>query len=119
MATTTVTPVQIVKNVASANLPITGGTAIVAANDHAIAFPQEGKLHLILNNTYAGSKNFTIKAGSSSYVASGVGDLVIALAQNDVKHLELSSDRFKNSDGNVIIQVESATTGYIQAFYTS
>ncbi len=115
MAVTTITPTELAYDVQSADLPITAGEAIVAADTHSIAYPQEGKLIIVLNNTFAGAKNFTVKAGD--FFANGQGDLVIAMAQNDVRFLVLSSDRFKDSDGNVNIEVEAGTTGFIMAFY--
>ena len=114
MADTTITPTELAKNVASADLPIASGTAIVAANNHLIAFEEEDKLLIVLNNTYAGAKVFTVAAGD--FVASGQGALTISLAQDDVKFLVLKSDRFKDSDGNVTITVAASTTGFIQAF---
>ncbi len=115
MAVTTITPTQLAYNTASASLPITGGTAIVAGNEHKIAYPQEGKLLIILNNTYAGAKTFTVKAGD--FLAKGQGDLEISLAQNEVKFLVVSSDRLKDTDDNVVIEVAASTTGFIMAFY--
>jgi hypothetical protein len=115
MAVTTITPTQLVKGTQSADLPIASGTAIVAGDDHAIAYPQEGKLLIILNNTFAGAKDFTVKAGN--FLAAGQGDLTIAMAQDDVRFLVIGSDRYKDSGGNVIINVAAATTGFIMAFY--
>ena len=115
MATTTITPTTLALDTQSADLPITGGTAIVAGNDHKIAYPQQGKLLIVLNNTYAGSKDFTVGAGD--FLAAGQGALTIAMAQDDVRFLVLNSDRFKDSDGNVVITVASSTTGFIMAFY--
>lgn len=115
MSAVTVTPAQLSYNVQSADLAIASGTAIDAAEEHKIAYPQEGKLLLILNNTFAGAKDFTIKAGD--FLAAGQGDLVIPMAQNDVRFLVVSSDRFKDSDGNVVITVAANTTGFIMAFY--
>lgn len=115
MATTTITPTQLALDVQSADLPIASGTAIVAGNDHKIAYPEQGKLLIILNNTYAGAKDFTVKAGD--FLAAGQGDLTIAMAQDDVRFLVLNSDRFKDSDGNVVINVAASTTGFIMAFY--
>lgn len=114
MATTTITPTALARDVASADLPVAGLTAIVAANDHKIAFEKQDKLLIVLNNTYAGAKDFTIKAGA--FNAAGLGDLVVAMAQDDVRYLTVSSDRFKQSDGNVLINVASGTTGFIGAF---
>jgi len=117
MAITTVVPIQLVKNAMSADLPVTAGTVINAANTMEFAYPQEGKLLLILNNTTAAAKNFTISAGGSRFVASGQGPLVLALAQDDVRFVMLSSDRFLQNDGVVELSFEGSTTGFVQAFY--
>lgn len=114
MATTTITPTALARDVQSADLPVAGLTAIVAANDHAIAFGKQDKLLIVLNNTFAGAKDFTVVAGD--FNANGLGNLVIPMAQNDVRYLVLSSDRFKNSSGNVVITVAASTTGFIGAF---
>lgn len=114
MATTTITPIDLARDVASADLPVTGLTAIVAANDHKIAFGKQDKLLIVLNNTFAGAKDFTIQSGA--YNEAGVGDLVVTMAQDDVRFLVLSSARFKQSDGNVLINVAASTTGFIGAF---
>lgn len=117
MAITTVTPVQLVKDAMSADLPVTAGTAIDAANTMEFAYPQEGKLLLVLNNTFAGAKVFTISAGSSRFVANGQGALALSLAQADVRFVMLSSDRFLQDDGVVELSFEASTTGFVQAFY--
>ncbi len=113
MATTTVTPLALAKNVFSITQPITDGTAIVAGNSHKIAFAQEDKLVVRVKNTFAGAKNITVKAGD--FLANGQGDLVQAFAQDEERFLVLESVRFKDFDGNVDIQVEAATTGFIMA----
>ena len=117
MAKTVVVPTAIVKDVVTASVLISGGTAINAANQMQFAYPKEGKLLLRLNNTFAGAKNFTLVAGASSFVASGQGDLVIAMAQNDDRQIIVSSDRFMNSAGQVELSFEASTTGFVLAFY--
>jgi len=113
MAKTTVTATQLAFNTMSASLPVTAGTVINAANTMVIDYPNEGKLLLVLNNTYAGAKNFTIKAGD--FFSSVMGDMVLALAQNEVRFLVLESARFKNSDGQIEIAFEASTTGFVMA----
>ena len=117
MADTVVTPTALVKDAMSADLPVTGMTAIVAANNHKIAMPREGRLLIVLNNTFAGAKVFTVNSGNERFVAQGVGDLALSLAQDDVRYLMVSSDRFLNSDGDIDITVAASTTGFIGAFY--
>ena len=116
MANTTITPTALVYSTASADLPVTAGTAIVAANTFLVPYPVEGKLLIVINNTTAGAKNITIKAGDSEFIESVKGDYVIAFAQDDVRFLVPESSRFKNADGTVHITFESSTTGFVQAF---
>ena len=47
----------------------------------------------------------------------GTGTLVVAVAQNAVQFVVLSSDRFRNSSGLVSLTYETGTTGFVQAFY--
>lgn len=115
MATVAITPTSLVTNTVSGDLPIAGGTAIVAANTNTFAYPKEGKLLIVLNNTFAGSKDFTFSAGE--FDSSGVGALTIAMAQDDVRYIVLESSRFKDKDGNVSLTYAAATTGFVQAFY--
>ncbi len=101
----------------SADLPVTAFTAIVAANDHVIDNAVEaGAIVLILNNTFAGAKDFTIVAGVNPPSArAGLGDLVITMAQDDVRFIVIDPSRHVNAAGEVRITVEAATTGFIGA----
>lgn len=117
MAVTTVTPTQLSYNTESADLPVTAGTAINASNTMAIAYPRQGKLLLVLNNTFAGSKDVTVAAGEAMKVASGVGALTVTMAQDDVRFLVVDSDRFKDNDGNISLSFAASMTGFVQAFY--
>lgn len=114
MAVTTVTATDLAVNTASADLPVTAGTAINASNTMKVAYPREGKLFLVLNNTYAGAKVVTITAGE--YISEGIGDYAISMAQDDVKFLIVDSSRFKDFDGYVNLSFEASMTGYVQAF---
>lgn len=114
MAITTLTATALVKNTVSGDLPIAGGTAIDADKTMQVLYPREGKLLLILNNTTAGSKDFTISAGE--YLSAGIGALTITMAQDDVRFLVIESSRFKDFDGLVSIEFADSTTGFVQAF---
>lgn len=116
MATVAITPAQLVNDTMSADLPVTAGTAIVAADTNTFAFPEQGKLLIVLNNTYAGDRTFTFAAGFG--VAAGQGSLTLTLAQDDVRFIMLSSDRFKDA-GIVSLTYQASTTGYVMAFYTA
>lgn len=113
MAITTLTATALAKNTVSADLPVTSFTAIDADKTMQVAYPREGKLVLILNNTTAGSKVFTISAGD--YHASGQGDYAITMAQDDVRFLVIDSDRFKDFSGLVSIEFADSTTGFVGA----
>lgn len=113
MAITTLTATALAVNTVSADLPVTGFTAIDADKTMQVLYPREGKLVLILNNTTAGAKNFTISAGE--YISEGIGDYVIAMAQDDVRFLVIDSSRFKDFDGLVSIEFEDSTTGFVGA----
>jgi hypothetical protein len=113
MANTVLTATALAKNTMSADLPVTSFTAIDAAKTMEVAFPREGKLVLILNNTTAAEKDFTVESGD--YHAAGQGDLVMALAQDDVRFLVVDSDRFKQNDGKLNLTFEANTTGFVGA----
>lgn len=115
MAITTVTPTTLVKDTFSADLPVTGMTAIDATKTFQIAYPKENKLLIVLNNTFAGAKVFTLAAGV--FQAAGVGNYAMSLAQDDVRYLVVSSDRFCDADGNLNLTFEANTTGFVGAFY--
>lgn len=114
MAVTTITATALAVNTASADLPVTAGTAINASNTMRIAYPREGKLFLVLNNTYAGSKVVTVKAGA--YISEGIGDYAITMAQDDVVFLVVDSSRFKDFDGYINLSFAASMTGFVQAF---
>lgn len=115
MAVTTLTATTLVKDTMSADLAITSGTAIDASKTMEVAYPQEGKLLLVLNNTFAGAKVFTVDAGDFN-IASQKGALAMSLAQDDVRFLVVSSDRFKKQTGVLSLSFEASTTGYVMAF---
>lgn len=112
MSVTTLTPVAIAKNVATADIKIAGGTAINASNTMEVAYPQEGSLLILINNTYAGSKTATISAGD--FLAAGQGDLAVPIGQDEVVGLVLSSDRFKQSTGVISISFAASMTGFVK-----
>ena len=67
-----------------------------------------------VNNTTAGAKNVTFKAGvSPPAISNGHGDLVQAMAQNAVMFFHLESARFAQADGAINVDFEAAMTGEI------
>jgi len=110
-----ITPTELKYDIASADLPVTALTAIVHGNTDSISYPKTGKLLIVLNNTTAAAKVITVNGGDFS--AKGLGKLDISMAQDDVKFLVVSSDRFRKSDGSISIDYEASMTGFIGAFY--
>lgn len=114
MAVTTLTAVQLAFNTPSAESKIAGGTAIDAAKTMEVLFPKDGKLLLVINNTYAGAKVITVSAGD--FTAKGLGAVAITCAQAGVYFFVPSSDQLKQSDGKLELSFEASTTGFVQAF---
>jgi len=115
---TTLTPTTMTVNTATATLPIASQTAFTDASSFTIAYPQEGKLLLIINSTYAGANTAVIEAGDG--LGSGVGDLSITTAQNGVYYLVVDSSRFKTlaaGAGTINVTFGTSNTGFIHALY--
>ena len=114
MADTAITLTTLALNASTAQ---PAGTAIVAANTHVITPTKaSSKVIVRLNNTFAGSKDFTILAGDNPPAdAAGQGDLVIAIAQDATVLVVLESSRFWQSNGTIRINVAASTTGFISA----
>jgi hypothetical protein len=123
MANTAIPITVLVAN--SANLEA-AGTAIVAANTHTIdcAGIKAGKLLLRLQNTFAGSKVFTIKAAANNPPGfrGSIGDLVLTLAtgSGETHTVLLETARFVGQPSpdqtKIYITVAAATTGFIWAY---
>ena len=97
-------------------LAIAAGTAFTDATTLDVAYPQQGKLLLIINSTYAGANTAVIAAGD--YIGSGVGTLTVVTAQNGVYYLPISSSRFKTGAagaGTVNITFGTSNTGFVRA----
>ena len=72
---------------------------------------------LIITNTQAAQRTFTVKKGNGS--ASGIGDKTIVCAAGDgtaqIGVLSgLDSARFVNASGKVEVSIPATTTGFIQ-----
>lgn len=115
MATLTATALTL--NTASANLVMSGGTAFTDATTLDVAFPQEGKLLIIINSTYAGANTATIGTGAD-YIGAGVGTITVTTAQNGVYYIVVSSSRTKvgaAGAGTVNIIFGTSNTGFVRA----
>ena len=110
-----ITPTQLAFDVASADLPVTGLTAITHGNTDTISYPKNGKLLIIINNTTAGAGTVTFNYGD--FTQKNLGNVDVVCAQDDVKFIVLSSDRVKQSDGTITVDYSTGMTGYIGAFY--
>lgn len=99
------------------------GTALDATDHHVITLtcPLE-ELVIRVENTTAGTKAVTIKAGDNPPAnAAGQGDLSVSLtAGNSTAQLAmvagLESARFAQNDGTLSIDVASGMTGFIAAY---
>src|SRR5689334_3301138 len=93
-------------------------TAIDATNHHVIAAgAKPGKILLIAQNTFAGSKALTVKAGDNPpAVAAGQGDATITIAtQNAYAVFVIDTSRFQQDDGTINIDVAASMTGSLWA----
>jgi len=114
MAVTALAATQLAIDTFSADLPLASGTAIDAAKTMEVAYPQNGKLVLRVNNSTAGAKNLTVSAGA--FLAKGQGDLVQAFAQDDERFIVVSQDRFLTAAGKLSLSFETGMTGFVQAY---
>lgn len=113
MATTTITPTTISKN--SGQLVTQGtGTAINTSNTMEIAYPDEGRLLVLIDSDNAAT-SATFAAGFG--VDSGLGSLAVAVADTKMTAVVLDSARFKDSSGNLSITWAASSAGFVQAYY--
>lgn len=114
MARTAITVTTLTANASTAN---PAGTAVDPTNGHVITGVPLEELVLEINSTFAGAKNFTVKAGANPpALSAGQGDLVVALNAVIGRIGPLTSARFSQADGALHIDVEAAATGTIKAF---
>ncbi len=92
-------------------------TAIDPTNHHVINLgttPAEDVLVLV-NNTFAGTKTVTIKAGANPpALGAGQGDLVITCAAStNAIPIVIDSSRFAQADGSINLDIAASMTGTI------
>jgi hypothetical protein len=76
------------------------------------------EVYLVIAATFAGAKNYTIKAGANPpALNAGQGDLVIAINNTTKLVGPLTSARFVQKDGSLNVDVEAAATGTIAAIH--
>ena len=114
MATVAITPTQLS---ADTGVVITqgAGTAIVAANTNTIAYPEEGKLLLVVDSDHADT---ALTVGAGFGVNSGQGSVEYAVG-NTIEHLIVvgNSAQLKDADGNISITYATNSAGFVRAFY--
>lgn len=93
------------------------GTAADPTNGHVISGVPTEELFLEINSTFAGAKNWTVKAGSAAGGAldRGQGDLVVSI--NAAVRLlgPFKSARFAQADGALWLDCEAGSTGTVKA----
>lgn len=98
----------------AATLPET--TALNGSTDTInITAGDSERLLLILNNTTAATKKFTIKAGETNPPAQrkGLGDLVVTMLEKTQQVVAIETARFANPDGTVSLSFEGSSTGFL------
>ncbi len=117
MARTAVPITAIPANTATAD---PAGTDLDATNHHVVTLGSVPLHELVVRvtNTTASTKAVTIKAGDNPPAdAAGVGDLSVSLTAGDstptTKLVVLTSARFAQNDGTLLIDVGSGMTGKI------
>lgn len=119
MARTALTVTTLTANAAVADVLASAGVAIDATNHHALTVAKPLDSYIIrINNTTAGTKAATIKAGDNPPAdAAGQGDLSVSCTNGQVKFVgPLESARFLQNDGTLNIDIETGMTGFIQVF---
>jgi hypothetical protein len=106
--------IPIVTGVINAATAQGAGVTITPANGAYInAAGMTDQLVLLVDQTYAGSKNLTLKAGvNPPGFRSGIGDTVLALTQAKW-WLFIESARYVQADGTINIDCETGMTGTI------
>jgi len=93
-------------------------TTMDATNNHVIT-PDRAyrRLFLVAQNTFAGSKTVTLKAGAYPPASrKHLGDLTITLTQNQWVYQQIDGSRFAQADGTINVDLAAATTGTIGVF---
>jgi hypothetical protein len=108
MAVTDITPLALVMDTASADLPDAAGTSIAAGVDGfsivqtATSEGYGGNLLLKFVEAGADTATVTINAGAKPpSMRADLGDLTFSLAASDVKHIVVEQGRYTQSDGTI------------------
>lgn len=115
------TALTVTKLAANSSVADPAGNAVDPTNGHVLTLPEDATLEEIfleINSTFAGSKNFTVKAGANPpALEAGQGDLIVAI--NAAVRLvgPFTSGRFMQAGGSLWVDVEAAATGTIKAIH--
>lgn len=100
-------------------------TTLDATNSHNVALASgaiptasdSDRLVLVVNNTFAGAKVITVKAGANPPAQrAGLGDLAVSIGQNQTAYIgPLEPMRFYQTDGSINVDVAAGMTGTILA----
>ena len=105
MAVTTITPVQLVRETVSADLPDASATSVAVGADGfkiaaTVGFARNVLIKFVETGGNAGS--FVIAAGDKPpAITAGLGDLTITFVASDVKYVAIEQARFLQDDGTI------------------
>ena len=108
MAVTVITPLDLVVNVVSGDLPDAGMTAITAgvADGASVDLSSYGGRIALFKLEDSTGDDFTFVAGDRPPShRTGLGNLVVAMAASDVKFIVLEMSRFLQDDGKILFNV--------------
>lgn len=107
---------------AGTSVDVANGMNVVIPTSTIPATPDLNNLVLVVNNTFAGSKVVTIRAGVGGGVTpgpafrSGMGDLAITVVASSTAYIgPLETARYAQLDGSLNIDFAAGTTGTITA----
>ena len=115
MATTAITPTELVLNTVSADILDAGGTVATTPADGWVITPTTGFPieHILLKFLADGTGDtVTIAAGTNPPAQlAGLGALAIVLAASDVRYIVVEAARFDQGDGTLLATcVDAGTT---------
>ena len=117
MAVTAITPIQLVLNVASADLPDAAGTVATTPSDGWTITPGAGvpidKLIFRLLADASGDTVTFLAGDKPPSELAGLGNLAVVLAASDVKQIVIEAARFMQDDATIRVTCVDAGTSLI------
>lgn len=108
---------------AGTNVDVSNGMNIALASTAIPSAPGAANLFIRFNQTFSGSKNIIVRAGSTTLdngnppaFRSPLGDLTVAANAATVWVGPFDPARFVQTDGSINIDFSSGTTGTVTAF---